>query len=91
MSTLRFVKLALKGVYHRFDEMWISDQPYLLLTYIAVYAPWVNRRILDFVGPKRVKLLKEGGNIYDVQVSLSLDDMLMVWCRKRTIHSHTAC
>jgi hypothetical protein len=68
MSTYRFVHLALKGLHHRFDEMWISDQPYLFLTYLSVYAPWVNRKVMGYFGPRRVKILREGGNVYDIQV-----------------------
>jgi hypothetical protein len=49
--------------------MWISDQPFLLMTYVQTYMPWVARQLMTFlVGPARVKALKEGENIYDVKV-----------------------
>ena len=68
MSTLRFVHLALKGIHHQFAEMWVSHQPFLALTYVSVYAPWVHRKLMANLGPKRVKVLREGGNVYDIKV-----------------------
>jgi len=67
MTTLRCVELMLRGMYHKVDEMWISDQPILLFTYLNTYAPWVSRQLLKYVGPARVKILKEGGQIYDMK------------------------
>lgn len=67
MSTLRCIELVMRGLYYKVDEMWISDQPFLFFTYLNVYFPWVSRQLFKVVGPLRVKILKEGGNIYDVK------------------------
>lgn len=66
MTTLRCVELILRGLYYHVDEMWISEHPFLLFTYLNTYAPWTSRAIMKLMGPMRAKILKEGGNIYDV-------------------------
>lgn len=69
MPTARCTHLIAKGMYHRFEEMWISEQPFLLFTYLTQYAPWVSRQLATKVmGPARMRILEEGGNIYDSQV-----------------------
>ena len=72
MTTLRCVDLMLRGMAHRVEEMWISDQPFLTFTYLSTYAPWVSRQIMKFVGPARARILEEGGNIYDVKKAFGL-------------------
>lgn len=71
MPTQRFVDLMMKGLYANFDEMWISEQPYLLFTYVSVYTPWIGRQINKFVGPKRVQALTSGENIFNMKVSFN--------------------
>lgn len=67
MSTARCTSLVVKGLFYRFEEMWISEQPILALAYVNVYMPWISRQIMSKVaGPKRVKALKEGGKMNDV-------------------------
>lgn len=57
MPTARCVRLILIGVANNLPDVWISDQPYLLVCYICQYAPtwgkWLvkkmsKRRILNF-------------------------------------------
>jgi hypothetical protein len=43
METSRCTDLIAKGMFFKVDEMWISDQPFLAMTYLAVYAPWITR------------------------------------------------
>lgn len=79
MPTERFVQLMLKGLYYGFEEMWISEQPYLLFTYVSVYAPWIGRQINKFVGPKRVQALTSGENIFNMKVSYLLIYLLLLF------------
>jgi hypothetical protein len=80
MATERCTNLIAKGMYHKVDEMWISDQPFLLFTYMNVYAPWLTRQMFKIVGPMRVKVLREGGNIYDVKVIITTLVLLIFHC-----------
>ena len=70
MPTERCTHLVAKGLYHDIDEMWISDQPFLLFTYLTQYMPWIARKIfVKVAGPARINAIKHGKNIYDVKVS----------------------
>ena len=68
MTTPRFANVMIRGMYHDFNEMWISTQPFLLFTYMAQYAPWLSRKIGCLVGPARVKAIREDGNPFDMKV-----------------------
>eukprot|EP01038_Epipyxis_sp_PR26KG_P011290 gene11290-15147_t len=69
MPTARCTFLVAKGMYYKFSEMWISDQPFLLTTYLTSYMPAVARLLFaKAVGPARVKALKAGQNIYSSKV-----------------------
>lgn len=69
MPTERCTFLMMKGIYHRLPEMWISDQPYLLVTYIGQYFPWISRAMFtNLMGPARVAAMIDGGNLFDVKV-----------------------
>lgn len=68
MSVERFTTLFLRGLYNGYEEMWISEQPYLFFTYAVVYTPWVGRQIAKIMGPQRVRALKTGENIFDMKV-----------------------
>ncbi len=73
MPTDRCTGLIVKGLYHDLDEMWISDQPFLALTYLTEYFPWVSRQILVKVaGPARIRAIKSGENIYDMKIVLGV-------------------
>jgi hypothetical protein len=70
MTTPRFVTLMLRGLARDVDELWISTQPFLLLTYAAQYMPWLSRQIGRAVGPSRVKAIGEAGNPFDMKVQV---------------------
>ena len=68
MPTARCTYLMAKAMYYRLYEVWISDQPFLLMTYIAQYLPTVNTMLFTKVlGPARVRILQTGGNVYDIK------------------------
>ena len=63
-------RYILTGMRHRHlvQEMWISTQPILALTYAATNLPYLTRLLFDrVVGPSRVKALAGGEDIYDVR------------------------
>ncbi len=73
MSTSRCVYLMAKAMHYRWSEIWISDQPFLLMTYLNVYFPWVSRMLMTHViGPARIKTLQTGGNVWDIQANFGL-------------------
>lgn len=43
MPTERCTSLILKGLHHNLGEMWISQHPFLLFTYLSQYAPGIAR------------------------------------------------
>jgi hypothetical protein len=69
MPVERFMTLFLRGLYNGYEEMWISEQPYLFFTYANVFTPWFGRQVAKVMGPQRVKALKTGDNIFDIKVS----------------------
>jgi hypothetical protein len=60
-------------MYYRLMEVWISQQPLLLVTYIAQYAPTLSNFVFSkIVGPARVKVLHSGsGNLFDIKQLLN--------------------
>jgi hypothetical protein len=70
MPIERFIALFLRGLYNGYEEMWISQQPYLFFTYVNVFTPWFGRQVAKVMGPQRVKALKTGENIFDIKVLL---------------------
>ena len=73
MPTERCTSLIMKGLYYNIDEMWISEQPFLLVTYMVQYMPFVSRQLFSkLLGPARVNALKTGQDVYDVKVALGL-------------------
>lgn len=60
MSTSRCVRWILVGVANRVKEMWISDQPVLLLYYLWQYAPTWAWFLTDVFGRKMVQNFKAG-------------------------------
>lgn len=68
MATARCAQLTVRGLFHGHEEMWISDQPVLLMAYLTVYAPALTRTLFTKVlGPARVKALQGGQNIFDIK------------------------
>ena len=46
MPTERCTDLISRAMKHKVDELWISDQPLLAVTYMMVYTPWLGRQIM---------------------------------------------
>jgi len=82
MSTERCTSLILKGVYYNFEEMWISQQPFLAMTYVSGYAPALARVLMKkYFGPARVNAMKSGKSLYDPQVSvISIVFLSFLYC-----------
>lgn len=56
MPTERCSSLTIKGLYHNFDEMWISEHPALSLAYLGEYFPRLARMITNkFIAKKRLE------------------------------------
>ena len=71
MTTERCTYLVAKAMALKFDEVWISIQPFLLLTYINVYMPFLGRMLFKrVIGPSRVRAMLTGGDVYDVATIL---------------------
>lgn len=68
MPTERCTHLILKALYWGYDEVWISDQPILAVTYLAEYTPdlmrWLMKKV---IGPSRIKAFKDGGSVFDIK------------------------
>jgi short-subunit dehydrogenase len=68
MPTERCTHLMAKGMKWRLDEIWISNQPFLGITYVSTYMPFTFRQLIKYVvGPSRVKTLEEGGELYSLK------------------------
>ena len=68
METHRFAQLASIGIYHHIDEMIVSKQPFLLITYMSIYMPWLYRQInVWLIGGLRTRALVEGRDLYDIK------------------------
>ena len=73
MLTSRCTFLMAKALYYNFEEVWISDQPYLCSPYIFQYLPWISRQLQSLIfGPARVDALKKGKDLYNVWVTMGL-------------------
>lgn len=73
MPTERCSKLVLRGLFHRLGELWIAEQPILLITYLSVYFPGFTRQVMTkIMGPARIKALQGGKNIYDMKTIFGL-------------------
>jgi len=71
MSTQRCTHLTMKALHYKFDEVWLSTQPFLCITYLSVYAPGLCRFLFKRVfGPARVSAFLNDGNVFDVVAAL---------------------
>ena len=71
MPTDRCTHLIMKALYWRYDEVWISDQPILAITYLAEYTPGLMRYLMkNFIGPSRIKAFQDGGSVFDIKLML---------------------
>lgn len=74
MATDRCTSLILKGLFHDQNELWISEHPFLLFTYLAQYAPGLARWYgSEVAGPARVRAITNGENIYDLKTVFGLN------------------
>ena len=68
MPTARCTHLMARAMKWRLDEIWISNQPYLVICYLHTYMPFISRQLFKhFIGPGRVKTLAAGGDIYSLK------------------------
>jgi dehydrogenase/reductase SDR family member 7 len=71
MTTERCTGLIMKAVHWGFEEVWISIQPQLAVTYLNTFLPSISRALwTNIVGPSRMRMLKTGGSMYDVAANL---------------------
>lgn len=69
-----FTKLALRAVYNKVEECWISKHPVLLMGYVMQFFPKLGMSILKKIGPGRVRQFDKGtGTGYDVMKMLHGD------------------
>ena len=62
-----FSNLALRAVYHKLDECWITKNPILFMGYLMQLMPGIAMALLKKVGPGRVHQLDKGsGTGYEV-------------------------
>ncbi|XP_016053698.1 PREDICTED: dehydrogenase/reductase SDR family member 7 isoform X2 [Miniopterus natalensis] len=73
MATSRCVRLMLICMANDLKEVWIADQPYLMLVYLGQYMPTWAWWLADKVGKKRIENFKKG---------LAADDYFKTWKRK---------
>lgn len=76
MPTSRCTSLIVRAMYNKnyIQEIWISTQPILLLTYLNVYLPWVTRQLFTkVIGPSRRRALLNGESVYDFMVGCLID------------------
>jgi hypothetical protein len=65
MPTDRCTSLIMRGLYHDQKEMWISEQPFLAMAYLATYCqPLAHYYVNNVLGPKRINALNTGQSIY---------------------------
>jgi dehydrogenase/reductase SDR family protein 7 len=70
MDTTRCTSLMVRAMFYKsyIQEIWISQQPFLFLSYLSKFAPFTSRAIFsEIVGPSRIRMLRNGENIYDVK------------------------
>ena len=70
MDTKRATEVMSVGLYHKYSEIWVGEQPFLLLTYIGVYCPALYRQIMVYIGgPSRVAASMNNESLMDIWVS----------------------
>jgi dehydrogenase/reductase SDR family protein 7 len=45
MPTARCASLIVRAMFHKYSEVWIAEQPILLMSYLARYAPGITRQV----------------------------------------------
>lgn len=64
LGVTRCAALTLDAAGHGVREAWLGRHPVLALLLVAQYAPSLAAGLLDKVGPKRVRAMREGGSMY---------------------------
>jgi dehydrogenase/reductase SDR family protein 7 len=59
-SATRCAELILKAAAHGMREAWICGQPLLVFMYLMQYLPGIGFALIDRVGPKRLKIDRQG-------------------------------
>jgi short-subunit dehydrogenase len=73
MPTHRCSELMVKAMYYQHSEVWISEQPVLFFSYFAKYFPTFTRMIMvNIAGPARMRLVREGGELFNLKAILGL-------------------
>lgn len=73
MPTARCTDLMVRAMYNKnfIQEIWISNQPVLLITYMNVYLPWLTRQLFTrLIGPGRRKAFLNGESVFDFKVHI---------------------
>ncbi|CAM6033981.1 unnamed protein product [Sphagnum compactum] len=60
ISATRCAELILKAAAHGMREAWICRQPLLVFLYLMQYLPGIGFALADRVGPKRLKIDRQG-------------------------------
>ncbi|XP_023681315.2 dehydrogenase/reductase SDR family member 7 [Paramormyrops kingsleyae] len=60
MATSRCVRLMLVGIANQVKEMWIGQQPFLLMSYLWQYTPTWAWSVTGMLGKRRVENFKAG-------------------------------
>mmetsp|Transcript_13579 Transcript_13579/g.20263 ORF Transcript_13579/g.20263 Transcript_13579/m.20263 type:complete len:323 (-) Transcript_13579:170-1138(-) len=65
MPTKRCSYLMTLASFYNYDEVWISRNPELFFTYLLQYVPRLGHALGRRLGPKRVKALQQGRDLFD--------------------------
>lgn len=71
MKADRFAELTVRGLYLGLPELWVSPQPFLLMALVCQLSPPLCRTLGQVAGKARLAALKDGVNVFDVQVHSS--------------------
>ena len=72
MSAARCAQLMATALSRGIDETWISRNPVLCFTYLAVYAPTLWKFLgKRWLGPMRTKAFREGKDIFNVKGAIA--------------------
>jgi len=64
LAVPRCAALTLDAAGHGVREAWLGRHPVLALLFVAQFAPSLAAGLLDKVGPKRVRAMREGASMY---------------------------
>ncbi|KAF5922785.1 hypothetical protein HPG69_013130 [Diceros bicornis minor] len=87
MATSRCVRLMLISMANDLKEVWIADQPFLLMAYLWQYMPTWAWWITNKVGKKRIENFKSGVARSSMDVSVG-NDMLLQKSNNRDLSTY---